>query len=211
MRRPPSRSALFPSIPALAGWALYSDRSSLPRLEAQGSEFSGAIYWPGSRDQWHDAFRRYKHGCRRAQSLLKKHSELEGYDPRRGVQENVSDCRASPTLDVMRMLMNKGAHVSYNDPFVPVLGVNGNTLRSVELTPVIVGGQDCIVIITEHADYDCRKIVAAAKLVVDTRNVTKDLVEFKNRIIKLGAGNKTALAHQHEDQHEKKVIGLAAH
>ena len=126
-------------------------------------------------------------------------------------KKNVSDCRESPALDIMRMLTDKGAYVSYNDPFVPALGINGNTLRSVELIPAVLAGQDCIVIITDHAAYDFRKIVAAAKLIVDTRNVTKDLVEFKSRIIKLGAGNNTASVHQHEDEHERMAIGLATH
>jgi len=125
-------------------------------------------------------------------------------------KKNVSDCRESPALDVMRMLMNKGAYVSYNDPFVPALGINGNILRSVELTPVVLTDQDCIVIITDHAAYDFRKIVTAAKLVVDTRNVTKDLVEFKNRIIKLGAGNNAASLQQNEG-HQEMLMGLAAH
>jgi UDP-N-acetyl-D-glucosamine dehydrogenase len=125
-------------------------------------------------------------------------------------KKNVSDCRESPALDVMRMLMNKGAYVSYNDPFVPALGINGNILRSVELTPVVLTDQDCIVIITDHAAYDFRKIVTAAKLVVDTRNVIKDLVEFKNRIIKLGAGNNAASLQQNEG-HQEMLMGLAAH
>jgi UDP-N-acetyl-D-glucosamine dehydrogenase len=126
-------------------------------------------------------------------------------------KKNVSDCRESPALDIMRMLTDKGGHVSYNDPFVPAVGINGNTLRSVELIPAVLAGQDCIVIITDHAAYDFRKIVAAAKLIVDTRNVTKDLVEFKSKIIKLGAGNNTASVHQHEDEHERMAIGLATH
>jgi hypothetical protein len=83
-------------------------------------------------------------------------------------------------------------------------------LRSVELTPGVLTDQDCIVIITDHAAYDFRKIVAAAKLVVDTRNVTKDLVEFKNRIIKLGAGNNAASLQQNEG-HQEMLMGLAAH
>src|SRR5687767_8493606 len=92
-------------------------------------------------------------------------------------KKNVSDCRESPALDVMRMLSDKGARLSYNDPFVPALRLNGNALQSVELTPAVIASQDCIVILTDHGAYDFRKIVAASKLVVDTRNVTKDLVE----------------------------------
>jgi UDP-N-acetyl-D-glucosamine dehydrogenase len=117
-------------------------------------------------------------------------------------KKNVSDCRESPALDVMRLLADKGAHVSYNDPFVPVLRMNGNSLRSVELTSAAIAAQDCVVILTDHAAYDFRKIVAAARLVVDTRNVTKDLTEFKTRIIKLGAGHNAPSRQQHEDEQE---------
>jgi UDP-N-acetyl-D-glucosamine dehydrogenase len=117
-------------------------------------------------------------------------------------KKNVSDCRESPALDVMRILSEKGARLSYNDPFVPALRINGITLQSVGLAPAVIASRDCIVILTDHSAYDFRKIVAASKLVVDTRNVTKDLVEFKDRIIKLGAGNNVGAAPNEEDKHE---------
>jgi UDP-N-acetyl-D-glucosamine dehydrogenase len=126
-------------------------------------------------------------------------------------KRNVSDCRESPALDVMRMLSDKGAILSYNDPLVPTLRMNGNVLKSVELTPATIENQDCSVILTDHGTYDFRKIVAASKLVVDTRNVTKNLQEFKGKIIKLGAGNNVASLSQHEDDHEKTAIGLTTH
>ena len=53
--------------------------------------------------------------------------------------------------------------------------------------------------------------IAASKLVVDTRNATKDLQEFKNKIIKLGAGNNVASFPQHPDDHEKAAISLVTH
>jgi UDP-N-acetyl-D-glucosamine dehydrogenase len=114
-------------------------------------------------------------------------------------KKNVSDCRESPALDVMRILRNKGALLSYNDPFVPTLKINGKSLRSLELTDANVESQDCIIVLTDHASYDFRQVVVASKLVVDTRNVTKDLQEFKHKIIKLGAGNNLVSAFQHED------------
>ncbi|MGB7950312.1 MAG: nucleotide sugar dehydrogenase, partial [Candidatus Binatia bacterium] len=126
-------------------------------------------------------------------------------------KKNVSDCRESPALDVMRMLRDKGAVLSYNDPFVPTLRINGNTLKSVELTPAIIERQSCTVILTDHAAYDFRRIVAASKLVVDTRNATKDLKEFKDKIIKLGAGNNVASLPNNTDDHEKAVIRLVTH
>jgi UDP-N-acetyl-D-glucosamine dehydrogenase len=126
-------------------------------------------------------------------------------------KKNVSDCRESPALDVMRMLIEKGAILSYNDPFVPSLRMNGNTLQSIDLTPTNIQTQDCIIILTDHSNYDFRRIIAASKLLVDTRNATKDLLEFKDKIIKLGAGNNMASAPSHEDKPESLTTNQASH
>jgi UDP-N-acetyl-D-glucosamine dehydrogenase len=116
-------------------------------------------------------------------------------------KKNVSDCRESPALDVMRLLSEKGAVLSYNDPFVPSMRLNGKILNSVELSPEEIASQDCLVILTDHSSYDFRDIIASAKLVIDTRNATKGFDEFKDRIIKLGAGNKAAVVGRLEDEH----------
>jgi len=126
-------------------------------------------------------------------------------------KKNVSDCRESPALDVMRMLIEKGAILSYNDPFVTTLRMNGNTLKSVELTSTNIESQDCIIILTDHSTYDFRRIIDASKLVVDTRNATKDLQQFKDKIIKLGAGNSVTSAANHEDEHESIAANLTTH
>ena len=126
-------------------------------------------------------------------------------------KKNVSDCRESPALDIMRMLSEKGAVLSYNDPFVAALRMNGNTLKSVDLTSDTIESQDCIIILTDHNAYDFRTVVAAAKLVVDTRNATKDLQEFKDKIIKLGAGNNIAPLPTEEDEPESASANLAPH
>ena len=126
-------------------------------------------------------------------------------------KKNVSDCRESPALDVMRMLIEKGAILSYNDPFVTTLRMNGNTLKSIELSSDNIESQDCTIILTDHAAYDFRRITAASKLVVDTRNATKDLQQFKDKIIKLGAGNNVASASNHEDEQESPAANLRTH
>jgi UDP-N-acetyl-D-glucosamine dehydrogenase len=121
-------------------------------------------------------------------------------------KKNVSDCRESPALDIMRMLSGKGAILSYNDPLVPSLRLNGNVLNSVDLTPASIASQDCLVILTDHDIYDFRKIVASAKLIIDTRNATKDLPEFRGKIIKLGAGNGVRFgAHDDGETHTPKT------
>ena len=126
-------------------------------------------------------------------------------------KKNVSDCRESPALDVMRMLIEKGAVLSYNDPFVATLRMNGNTMKSANLTSANIASQDCIIILTDHSAYDFQRILAAAKLVVDTRNATKDLQEFKDKIIKLGAGNNVASFPPEPDDHMKTPMSLLTH
>jgi len=125
-------------------------------------------------------------------------------------KKNVSDCRESPALDVMRMLTDRGAELSYNDPLVPALKVGGNVLKSVELSAASLETQDCVIILTDHSSYDFRKIVASSRLVIDTRNSTKDLHEFKDRIIKLGAGNNLASTADDDREHglaQLNVVG----
>ena len=126
-------------------------------------------------------------------------------------KKNVSDCRESPALDVMRMLSDKGALLSYNDPFVPTVRMNGQTLASTPLSAAEIGSQDCVIILTDHSAYDFRSILQSAKLVIDTRNATKDMPEFRDRIIKLGAGNGRAPAAQDEEAHEVLLTNVTAH
>ncbi|HWH75770.1 MAG TPA: UDP binding domain-containing protein, partial [Candidatus Binatus sp.] len=125
-------------------------------------------------------------------------------------KKNVSDCRESPALDVMRLLSDKGAVLSYNDPLVPTLRLGGNTLKSVDASPAEIAKHDCVIILTDHSVYDIREIVGAAQLVVDTRNSTKDLTEGKDRIIKLGAGNNVPSSSAHDDEHETMPVRIAA-
>ena len=126
-------------------------------------------------------------------------------------KKNVSDCRESPALDIMRMLSEKGAVLSYNDPFVPSLRMNGHTLKSIELTSANIDSQDCIIILTDHSVYDFSRIIAASKLVVDTRNATKHLHEFKHKIIKLGAGDNVTPAPTHDDKYDSIATNHPTH
>ena len=125
-------------------------------------------------------------------------------------KKNVSDCRESPALDVMRLLSDKGANLSYNDPFVPSLRLGNGVLNSIEASVAEIAKHDCVIILTDHTAYDIRQIAAAAKLVIDTRNSTKDLHEFKERIIKLGAGTNVPSFSTHDDSHDlPKKIAVA--
>ena len=83
---------------------------------------------------------------------------------------DIDDLRESPALDVMGLLMAKGAQVSYHDPYVAHVRHDTWDLTSVPDLMQAVGGADCVVIVTNHKVYDYPAILEAAVLVVDTRN-----------------------------------------
>jgi UDP-N-acetyl-D-glucosamine dehydrogenase len=83
---------------------------------------------------------------------------------------NIDDLRESPSLDVIRLLLAKGAEVTYHDPYIAHLDHDGIQLNSVPDLMDAVHGADCVVIITNHKVYDFPAILAAANLIVDTRN-----------------------------------------
>jgi UDP-N-acetyl-D-glucosamine dehydrogenase len=91
-------------------------------------------------------------------------------------KRDIDDLRESPSLTIIELLQKRGAHVEYNDPFFPHVGqgrkydLNMNN-TSLEHIPEF----DCVVIVTDHSQYDYASIVARAPLVVDTRNATKGL------------------------------------
>jgi UDP-N-acetyl-D-glucosamine dehydrogenase len=90
-------------------------------------------------------------------------------------KRDVDDVRESPAIDVMTLLLEKGAQVSYADPFVPALTVAGRKLTTVDLTPSSVAGFDVVLMLTDHTGFDRAMIVANAPLVVDTRNAFKGM------------------------------------
>jgi UDP-N-acetyl-D-glucosamine dehydrogenase len=85
-------------------------------------------------------------------------------------KRDIDDIRESPALDIIRLLEGQGAHVSYADPHVPVFSEDGHEFHAVPVTPETVAAADCVMIVTNHSDFDYRMIKRNAKLVVDTRN-----------------------------------------
>jgi hypothetical protein len=73
----------------------------------------------------------------------------------------------------------------------------------------MIAQQDCVIILTDHTDYDFKAVVAGARLVIDTRNATKDLNAFTNNIIKLGAGNRPRVVTDYEELREPTAIFTA--
>jgi len=90
-------------------------------------------------------------------------------------KRGVGDVRESPALEVLARLRDKGADLAYSDPHVPVVAVDEITLKSVELDDEILAAADCVLILTDHPQFDYRRIVERAALVVDTRNATAAL------------------------------------
>jgi UDP-N-acetyl-D-glucosamine dehydrogenase len=83
---------------------------------------------------------------------------------------DIDDLRESPALDVIGLLKKKGAIVSYHDPFIPTLHHDGWELHSAPDLMAAVREVDCVVIITNHSQYDYPAILKVARLIVDTRN-----------------------------------------
>ncbi|MBM3942921.1 MAG: nucleotide sugar dehydrogenase [SAR202 cluster bacterium] len=98
---------------------------------------------------------------------------------------NVADTRDSPALDLIQLLHEKQAQVSYNDPHVPRTSVPGLALESVELTQQRLREADCVVITATHSAYDIGWIVENSQLIVDTRNATQGIRAPAGKIVKL--------------------------
>ncbi|MGA2992543.1 MAG: nucleotide sugar dehydrogenase [Candidatus Korobacteraceae bacterium] len=91
-------------------------------------------------------------------------------------KRNIDDLRESPSLTIIELLKERGAQVFYNDPYFPRVGRGRHYDLNMTCTPLENLGQyDCVMIVTDHSDYDYRRIVAESQLVVDTRNATKGI------------------------------------
>jgi UDP-N-acetyl-D-glucosamine dehydrogenase len=95
-------------------------------------------------------------------------------------KRDIDDVRESPALDIIHLLGKRGATVSYSDPFVAGLRADGVVPAMASIDPEKAAAEsDCVVIVTDHKGFDYSKIVASAKLIVDTRNALKGQVSEK--------------------------------
>ncbi|HUR19267.1 MAG TPA: nucleotide sugar dehydrogenase [Vicinamibacterales bacterium] len=103
-------------------------------------------------------------------------------------KRDIDDVRESPALDVMALLLKKGARVTYHDPFAPVIDghhwTGGVDMSSVPLTVAQLAAADCVVILTDHRQFDYPEIVKHARVLVDTRNAIKSR---HSHVFKIGA------------------------
>ncbi|MCP4633633.1 MAG: nucleotide sugar dehydrogenase [candidate division Zixibacteria bacterium] len=100
-------------------------------------------------------------------------------------KKDISDVRESPALDIIRLLENRGAKVIYHDPFVQSVKLDGKIGKSIALNESALKKADCVVIVTDHTQFDYKWIVDKSNLIVDTRNVTGKLKGGKSKIIKI--------------------------
>jgi UDP-N-acetyl-D-glucosamine dehydrogenase len=88
-------------------------------------------------------------------------------------KRDIDDVRESPALDIIHLLVQRGAQISYSDPYVPRLRFEGIDLESKDITQSAASA-DCVVIVTDHKAFNYDAVVRDAQLIVDTRNALKD-------------------------------------
>src|SRR3981081_68680 len=95
-------------------------------------------------------------------------------------KKDIDDLRESPALTIIELLQKEGAVVGYNDPYFPFVGRGRKYDLQMKCSSLDNLGQyDCVLIVTDHSDYDYKKIVNEAKLVVDSRNATRGIKSDK--------------------------------
>jgi UDP-N-acetyl-D-glucosamine dehydrogenase len=102
-------------------------------------------------------------------------------------KRDIDDVRESPALDVIRLLEELGAEVQFHDPFIPCIREDGHLREGVELSEALLERTDAVVIVTDHKAVDYQLVMDHAALIIDTRNVTRDLVKTKARVVSLSA------------------------
>jgi UDP-N-acetyl-D-glucosamine dehydrogenase len=100
-------------------------------------------------------------------------------------KRGVGDIRESPALEILVKLQQKGAEVSYADPHVPSVLLEGVALKAVEPTDQAIAAADCVLIVTDHPEFEYRQVVETAQLVVDTRNATWGIRAPADRVVTL--------------------------
>jgi len=109
-----------------------------------------------------------------AKPLMGSHVHVAGVAYKR----DIDDLRESPALDIILLLEQRGAQVTYTDPYIPTLRLNGHCLTSTNLQENAAIA-DCVVIVTDHKAFDYSALVDNARLIIDTRNALKSRMSQK--------------------------------
>jgi UDP-N-acetyl-D-glucosamine dehydrogenase len=102
-------------------------------------------------------------------------------------KKDVDDARESPALAIMNLLQKKGAAILYHDPYISTLPHFRKyyfRLKSAPLTKGLLQRVDAVVVVTDHSCIDYSWVVKCSPLVIDTRNVTKNMKQWKKKIVK---------------------------
>jgi UDP-N-acetyl-D-glucosamine dehydrogenase len=104
-------------------------------------------------------------------------------------KNDIDDCRESPALKVIDLLLKENANVTYHDAFIPEIKAHPPytyAMNSVDLTDEAIAAADCVVITTKHSNVDYNRVVKHALAVVDTRNACKDInADLKYKVTKI--------------------------
>ncbi|HSV86672.1 MAG TPA: nucleotide sugar dehydrogenase, partial [Levilinea sp.] len=98
---------------------------------------------------------------------------------------DIDDLRESPAIDVIGLLKQKGAQVSYHDPYIPAFQHDDWRITSVADLPAALAAADCVVIVTNHSSYDYGAILDQARLIVDTRNALGEAGKHSDKVVRL--------------------------
>lgn len=98
---------------------------------------------------------------------------------------DIDDLRESPALDIIHLLGQKGAEVSYHDPYISSINMDEAKMSSVSDLDSAVKAADCVVIVTNHSSYDYKKMLVDAKLIVDARNALGLHGQVNDKVVRL--------------------------
>jgi UDP-N-acetyl-D-glucosamine dehydrogenase len=100
-------------------------------------------------------------------------------------KKDIEDWRESPAIKVMELLLKDGAKIDYHDPYVGKFVEHGQQWHSIPLSQERLERADCVIILTNHSNVDYARVVEQAKLVIDTRNATKNVTVGREKVVLL--------------------------
>lgn len=100
-------------------------------------------------------------------------------------KRGVGDIRESPALHIMDSLMKLGVNISYSDPHVPAITLGGEDFRSVAISESVLKETDCVLILTDHQNFDYQQMLVEASLIVDTRGAMRGITGGSAQVISL--------------------------